>query len=45
MCCACVGIFGCCGGCTNVWGGVCDDGASEELVDAAGVLCPQGSEL
>ena len=24
---------------------VCVDGASEELVDAAGVLCPHGSEL
>ena len=27
------------------WCDVCEDGASDELVDAAGVLCPQGSEL
>ena len=41
----CVGTFGWCDGFANVWGGVCEDGASEELVDAAGVLYPQGSEL
>ena len=39
-----VGIFSSCD-VANVWGGVCEDGTSEELVDAAGVLCPQGSEL
>ena len=31
--------------CTNGCGGVCEEGASEELVNAVGVLCPQGSEL
>ena len=40
-------FVGNCGWCdvVKVWGGVCEDGAPEELVDAAGVLCPQGSEL
>ena len=36
VCCLC--------GCGDVYG-VCVDGASEELVDAAGVHCPHGSEL
>ena len=31
--------------CTNGCGGVCEEGTSEELVNAVGVLCPQGSEL
>ena len=44
MCCVFVGNCGWCD-VVKVWGGVCEDGASEELVDAAGVLCPQGSEL
>ena len=43
VCCVFVGNCGWCD--VKVWGGVCEDGASEELVDAAGVLCPQGSEL
>ena len=45
VCCVGVGILGWCCGCTNGCGGVYEEGASEELVDAAGVLCPQGSEL
>ena len=31
--------------CTNGCGGACEEGTSEELVNAVGVLCPQGSEL
>ena len=31
--------------CTNSCGGVWEEGTFEELVDAVGVLCPQGSEI
>ena len=40
-----VGIWGCCCECTNSCGGVFGDGVSEVLVESAGVLCSQGSEL
>ena len=44
VCCVLVGSWGWCD-VVNIWGGVCVDGTSEELVNAAGVLCQQGSEL